>query len=252
MSEIKSIVFNLNLILNMKIKSIGILIAISILSACVSIPKETVTLSQTLGSDLHVLHNSHRNIIEIYYKKIKDDINYFVDDIYAPFVIHYALKSELDRYKKGEPSLYGIIKIAGQEEGKKGSEDALNEMLDFQISARKQIESKRNELLSPIIKQEAEIILTINQAYEHAIYANSTITGYLQSIRKVKETQQEALSIIGLAGADTMVTNDLVKLSELVNQAVEKGKEIDIKSDDAYNQLEAITNKIKQLTNKNK
>lgn len=235
----------------MKIRNLGLLIVLFILTACASLPKESVTLSQTLGSDLKILHNAHRNIIEIHFNKIEDDINSFVSDVYAPFIIHYALKSELKKYKEGNPtSLYSIIEIAGKQEGQKESEEALNVMQEFQEAARKQIESKRNELLTPIIKQQAEIITAINQSYEHAIYANSTITAYLQSLQKIKGAQQEALSLIGLEGTGTLITNTLVKVSEQVDNAVKKGKEIDIRSDDAYKKLEEISNQIKEITNK--
>ncbi len=235
----------------MKIRNVVVLIAISLMSACVSIPKETVTLSQALGNDLQVLHNSHSTSVEIYYKKIKDNINYFIDDVYAPFIIHYALKSELEKYRSGDTSLFKTIEIAGQVGGRAETENALNVMFDFQTAAHQQIESKRNELLSPLKRQESDVLSTINKAYENAIYANSTITGYLKSISKVKETQQEALSLIGLNGADTLVTNTLAKLSESVNQAIEKGKKIDITSDNAYDKLDSISDKIKRLTNKN-
>ena len=105
-------------------------------------------------------------------------------------------------------------------------------------------------MLTPINKQRDEIIRKVNTSYENAIYANSTITGYLKSIRKVKETQQEALSMIGLQGADNLVTNTLVNISDKIEAAVIKGKEIDIKSDQAMQQLEEITNQIKKITNK--
>lgn len=235
----------------MKIRTIGLLLVISAITACVSIPKETVTLSQTLGSDLKILHNAHRNIIGIHFKKIKDDIHTFVDDVYGPFVIHYVLKKELKQYKAGEPSLYGSIEIAGKTEGKKESEKALKDMSDFLDAARYQIESKRNELLAPIQKQEDRIVLAVNQSYENVIYANSTITGHLKSIRKVKEAQQEALSIIGLKGVDSLITNSLVNVSEQVKKAVKKAKEIDIKSDEAMQKLEEISNQIKEITHKN-
>lgn len=110
---------------------------------------------------------------------------------------------------------------------------------------------KRNELLNPILKQEKEIIDKINESYGNAIYANSTITGYLESARKVKATQQEALSLVGLQGKDTVMTNSLLKVSELVNAAVQKGKEIDVKSNDAYAKINEISNQIKKLTSKN-
>lgn len=233
----------------MKIRIVGVLLMVIFFSACASIPKESVTLSQTLGNDLRVLHNAHRNIVEIHFKKIKGDINSFVDDVYAPFVIHYVLNGELKKFKTGNPSLYGTIEIAGQNDGKAESENALKEMGDFLEAAHKQIEGKRTELLLPIIKQETEIVMAVNQSYEHAIYANSTITVYLQSLQKVKDAQKEALSMVGLDGADALITNSMVKLSDQVETFVREGKNIDIKSDDAYLQLEKITNQIKEITN---
>jgi len=234
----------------MKIRIIGVLVILTMLTACVVIPKETVTLSQTLGNDLVILQKAHRNIIDIHFKKINNDINSFINDVYAPFVIHYSLESELKNYKEGKPSLYLTIEIAGQKEGKIESENALKDMTDFQDAVRRKIESKRNELLTPILKQQEDIVFAVNQSYEHALYANSTLTAYLQSIRKVKGAQQEALSMLGIAGADTLITNSLVKVSEQVENAVNAGKKIDIQSDDASNQLEKISNQIKAITNK--
>lgn len=234
----------------MKIRNLAAILAVLILTGCASIPKEVVTLSQTLGNDLKVLHNSHLNTVQVYFGKIKYDINSFIDEKYAPFVIHYALKSELANYKQGKTSLYGTVEIAGQKEGQKEANDALTVMMDFHEAARKQIESKREELLSPILKQEAEIKEEVNRSYENVQYANSSITAYLQSIRKIKESQQQALSMVGLGGADTLVTKSLVKLSEQVESAVKTGKEIDIQSDDAYKQLEKVANQIREITNK--
>jgi hypothetical protein len=235
----------------MRMRNVLLLTAISVTSACVSIPKETITLSQALGNDLQELHNSHRASVEIYYNKVKENINYFIDDVYAPFIFNYSLKSEFERYRKGDTSLFKTIEIAGRAGGKTETENALNMMLDFQTAAYQQIESKRYELLTPITKQETDIISTINHAYENAIYANSTITGYLKSVSKVKETQQDALSLVGLIRADTVVTNALVKLSEGLDQAIVTGKKIDIASDDAYIKIDSISNKIKKLTSKN-
>jgi len=235
----------------MKTKIIVLLfLAVSFLTTCVSIPRQTITLSQTIGSDLRELQKAHLNITDIYFRKIKNDINIFIDDVYAPYIIHYVLKNELKKFKDGIPSIYSSIEIAGQKEGKDESEKALNEMSDFLDAAHKQIESKRNELLLPISKQESDIINSVNQSYENVIYANSTISAYLQSIRKVKDAQEKALTMIGLSGSDTLTTNSLVKLSEQIDIAIRKGKEIDIKSDDASKQLETIIEKIKELTNK--
>lgn len=231
----------------MKIKSVLLVAAISFITSCASIPKETVTLSQALGNDLVVLHQAHRNIAELHFRKIKDNINSFVDDTYAPFIIQFVLNKELEAYQAGQPSIYTILEVMEKNGGKQEIDAAVKEMADFQEAARKQIERKRNELLMPIASQEIEIMGAINQSYENAIYANSTITGYLQSVRKVKEAQQEALSVIGLKGADTLITNGLVQVSEQVNEAVRKGKEIDLKDKNAFQQLEEISTLIKEI-----
>lgn len=240
---------NLNKI-DMKNKILGFTLLILLFGSCASIPKETVTLSKTIGADLQILHNSHRNMIQMYYQGIKSNINTFIDDVYSPFIIHYVLKDELEKYKTGESSLYGIIEIAGKVNGKEESEDALNVMLEFQKAAYNQIKAKRDELLNPIIHQEKEMLQVIDLSYQNTIYANSTLTAYLTSLRKIKESQNEVLSIIGMEGMDTSVTNTLVELSGIIGVALEKGGEIDIKSDEAYQQIEDIINKIKGLTNK--
>lgn len=218
--------------------------------SCASIPKETITLSKTIGSDLQVLHDSHRNMVQLYYNEIKLNINAFIDDVYAPFVIHHVLESELNKYQKGESSIYGVIESAGKIGGKDETEEALNVMLEFQEAANQQINTKRNEMLSPILQQESEILSAIDQSYQNTIYANATLTAYLISVYKVKESQSEALTIVGLNGLDTSVTNRLIELSGLVDMALEKGGKIDIKSNEAQQQIEDIVNNLKELTNK--
>ncbi len=235
----------------MKFKFIGTLVTVFILSSCASIPKETVELSTVLGNDLKVLHNSHRTMVELYYNEIIDDINVFIDEVYSPFIIHYALKVELQKYKKQEESIYGIIEEAGRVGGKQETDNALNIMTEFLEDANIQVEKKRKELLNPIIKQRNGILRNINSSYENVLYANSTITVYLESIRQVKESQQEALSIIGLEGKDEELNKILLQASELTKAAIIKGKEIDIKSEEAFSKIEEISNQIKSINNNN-
>lgn len=147
--------------------------------------------------------------------------------------------------------MYSIIEEAGKTGEKKETDEALKVMQEFQEAALVQIKSKRNELLAPILMQERKVLSSINQSYENTVYANATITGYLESIRKVKEAQNEALALIGLKDADVKMTRTLLKIAQVVNDAIEVGKKIDIKSDDAYEQLEKVSNQIKNLTTKN-
>lgn len=234
----------------MKNKILGIVVFSLLMVSCASIPKETVMLSKTIGADLQILHDSHRNIVQLYYSGIKTNVNTFIDDIYSPFIINHVLESELDKFKRGETSLYGIIESAGKTKDKDETKEALNVMTEFQKAANEQITTKKNELLSPILNQERKILNVIDQYYQNIIYANATLTAYLISAQNVKESQNEALSIIGLNGIDTIVADKMVELSSFLDIALEKGKKIDIKSDEAQQQIEDIANKIKELTNK--
>jgi len=234
----------------MKLKFIIPLVIVSFLSSCSSIPKETVELSKVLGNDIKILQNSHKTTVKLFYDKVIENINAFIDDIYSPFIIHYALKDQLQKYKKKEESIYGVIESAGINGEETETDNALNIMIEFLEDAYTQVEKKRIELLNPIINEKNKILTNINDSYENTIYANSTITGYLESIRKVKESQQETLSIIGLKGKDEELNNVLLQASKLTKLALAKGKEIDIKSDEAYLKIEEVSNQIKSITNK--
>lgn len=235
----------------MKLKIITSIIVVTMLGSCASIPKETVILSQTLGKDLKELHNSHRNMVQLYYKKIKDNINVFVDEVYSPYIINYMLKAEMQGYKNGELSLYKAIEDGGKLATSSATENAMGYMQDFLEIIKSQIEEKRESLLSPIETEERELLNKINQSYENVLLANTSITNYLKSIRKLKETQQEVLSMVGLSGTDTTIINSLMTVSEKVNEVVKAGKKIDIESDKALEEIEKVTKEIKQLTNKN-
>ena len=226
-------------------KIIQILSICFLISSGVSIPIETVQISQALGNDLKVLNTSHRNPVSIYYDKMKDNIDIFIKDVYSPFVINFVLKKELASYKSGQESIFKSLNDAAQNNNAATTGKATKDMQDFLSAADSQIKKKRKELMNPIVTQETQVLLKIDQSYQNAIYANSTITAYLSSIRKVKETQQEALSLIGLKGMDSIVTTRLLQLSEGVKEAIQKGKEIDTKSDDAMNQIKEITDKNK-------
>ena len=214
-------------------------------ASCAVIPKETVTLSQSIGSDIEVLHTSHRNMVQLYYGKIKDNINTFVDDVYAPYIIHYVLESELKEYKQGNPSLYTSIENAGTKGGKEYTEQALSDMTDFCEAATEQINKKRSELLSPVVQQEKELLRTIDESYQNTLYANATLTAYLSSARKAKESQDKALSAVGLGGLNDKAAEHLVELSDYMDELLKKSREIDVKSTEAQEQIEDIISKYK-------
>ena len=82
------------------------------------------------------------------------------------------------------------------------------------------------------------------------IYANATLTAFLESARKVKESQSEALSIVGFGGLDNTITHKLVELSEFIDSAIKKVTLQMSKAILLKNKLKRIINKVKEFTNR--
>lgn len=232
------------------IKKTTLILSFFTLVGCISIPKETVTLSETIEKDIAELQRSHIKMVNIHFNDLKEKVNVFVDDVYAPFIINYVLKGELQAYQAGEISIYKSIMDAGESDDKEVTSKALQEMNDFVQAARAEIEKKRMELLQPIQEQEREITEAVNTSYYNALQANATLTAYLRSVQKVKDSQRRAISVLGLKGVDTKITNTLVNTSDQLSSLLEEAKKVDQKSDEAKEKIENISSKIKEILNK--
>lgn len=218
--------------------------------SCSSVPQETVELSKIIGNDLHELEESHIQTINLLYQKIQDEINDFIDEVYTPFIISYVLEAEYASHLSGGESIFSSM-ITAANNNQKTSRKVLDDMKDFLEAANNQIEAKRNELQTPINTQKMVMISSIRESYGNVIYANSTISGHLESIRKVKNAQDKAASMLGVKNANKKINDQLLEVSEKVSEAVLKAKKIDIKTDDAMEKLEETIKKLKEITNKN-
>lgn len=58
------------------------------------------------------------------------------------------------------------------------------------------------------------------------------------------------MSVIGLKGKAEELNKSLLKVSELTKTLLAKGKEIDLKSDEAFQKMKTLTNTMKSITNK--
>lgn len=228
-------------------KQLSIIIITALMYGCASISPESVQLSATLGNDLQSLHKSHKALVTIYYAKIKDQINEFVDDIYMPYLLSEALKIEMEDFKNGDESLPGLINSAAKGDNDVAAKEVLYYMQDFIQFATEDIQAMRNELLNPINTQEKELLLKVDNAYLNAIYANATLTAHLKSIRRVKETQSEALELIGLENVHETITNYALKASEIVKNATITARKVDKSSDEVLQKIEELKQKLNNL-----
>ena len=95
----------------MKFRIVFITVTFYIFNSCISVPKQTVKLSSVIGTDLKVLENSHTTMVGLFYNEIMNNMNGFIEDVYAPFIINYVLKKELDSYHNSQPSIFEAIEL---------------------------------------------------------------------------------------------------------------------------------------------
>ena len=119
---------------------------------CTSVPKESAELSATVGRDLAEIHRAHNQLAKQYFGQIKHDINRFIDEVYRPFLVKSTIK-KLDLFNR-------------LQNPKTGDPDQLEFLNGFVKKMIKKIESYRQELLAPILGQEAKVIRAIDDAYE--------------------------------------------------------------------------------------
>ena len=200
-------------------KILFLLAAFAVLYGCASAPKETVELSEVVDHQITELHKSHIKFVSLYYEKLRQDVNHFIDNKWAPTFLSKAVNNQQFRDDldgayvtssidegdvtvtwKGralaEPQksvvLAGIKQAVSDEKAKMGQV-----LIDWSEEAQRQISKKRAELLKPVATQEKLVINEINSAYLDLQRSQAAIKGYLASAVELKESQDEVLRKLG-------------------------------------------------------
>lgn len=182
------------------------LLLLLIIEGCASVPKEVVELSYLMGEDIEAVHLSYKNLIRTHYQKLREHALTVLEDKWVPqFLEDFINRTNLIQEVQNPDKV---------------------EVLDFvQIWAEEaiyQIENKKKELINPINKDERELIESVDAAFANMIRANATITSHLNSIRAVKEIEDEVLDRMGVKELRDSVNAQLVKSSDNLQQALEK------------------------------
>jgi ribosome recycling factor len=223
--------------------------------SCAQVPKQSVELSSTVGRDLATVHKAHRKLAHVLFQRMRQDVNQFIEGVYAPFQIRYAMETDrklaLSQNKDDRKnSLVLAIDAAFQPNASPEQQDKVFKAMGiFVEEIRKDIEAMRRELLDPLDKQEEEVNSSIDRAYQQLHYANSIVTGHLSSIAKVHETQAELLEAIGLEHDLTKnIGESLAKASHDIGSLVEIAEMGEGTVKDVQDNAEKIKEAIKKLT----
>jgi hypothetical protein len=212
-------------------RSVGSLAILCLLlcASCAQVPKQSVELSATVGRDIAQVHKAHRDLAVILYGRIKNDINRFVDEVYAPYQIKNLLQAEHEDFMKGDPnSLFSALDAAIKQPNRPDVQKAALDVIDVFVQVvRAEVESYRKERLAPILTQEKEVLSAIDRSYNQIHYANSIVTGHLASIVRVHDAQEELLNEFGIEGLRKEIGKKLASTSNNVAEFVEKTSGVD-------------------------
>lgn len=210
------------------------------LSGCMSIPKQSIELSEITAQQTTELQKSHIKFVKLYYKKLRDDVNNFIDEKWTPLFLskavnHKVFRSDLDdsyltssiserdisvswkgqALKEPQKSivLNGVKQTITNEKGKLG-----RVLLDWSQEAQREINKKRKELLSPIEEQERFIIEEINNVYIDLQRSQAAIKGFLASAVELEEKQEQILKKLGALGKLNKVVGTMTDANEKLSE----------------------------------
>jgi hypothetical protein len=181
-------------------------IIILIIGGCATVPKESVELSYTIGNDLEILNQSYKLIITRYFDSLRREVNRSIDQVFIPAYIN-------DYVETGQLFQHAQNKRADLVEA-------------WARIAVETIDKERTVRLAPINEAEEELLRSIDDAFNKAIRANATITAHLNSIRQVKEVQDEILESLKLKDVRDKINDALVKASEKAKEITNEINEV--------------------------
>ena len=221
--------------------ALGTLIAASMLiSGCAQVPKESVELSSTVGRDLGEIEKSHLKLIDTLFDRYEADANRFIDNVYAPFYIQKSLEKHGGR-------LVSAIEAAARPGAPTDAQKRVYGLLEVYIEeAHREIEDFRKINLTPLRVQRKELRDGVVTAYARVHKANAIVTGYLASVVKVTELQNELLASLGLPDLQDKIGEEGEKLSNDLSKLVAQGQGGTEDADKLVKKFEDLMGKLRQ------
>ena len=204
-------------------------IFILIITGCATVPKEVVELSYTVGQDLEAVHLSYRSLLQKHFESLRIQTLTYLENRWIPIYLNEFIKS-------GD-----LIALAKDPDPVKTFE-GVSAWVEVAIE---EIENKKKQLLNPIEQDEKALLESVDEAFDRLIWANATITAHLNSIRKVKEVQDEALAALKLKDLRDQINHQLVQASQKAENAIKEMESAEAVIKKAGEQKQKLMEKLK-------
>lgn len=192
-----------------------IIVVAMILAGCYSAPRQTIELAEITDEQIAELHKSHLRFVQLYYDKLREDINDFMDNKWAPTFLAKAVENQQFREKLDEAYL-------ANDQVKLGAV-----MLGFSKSALREINKRRSELSAPVDEQERMVVDEINGAYADLQRSQAAVKSFLASVVNLKEQQDLTLKKLGVLEKSQRITNAVLEKSNRLSKILKSGEDAD-------------------------
>lgn len=149
-------------------QSVGLMALLALIpflaSSCATIPKESVKLSESLGTMISNSRSSQINLVNRYFSERIEGIRTFALDEYKPAFMKNVQKR---------------LKDQGQEF-----------TFDRYDQAMGRVQKKVDEWVAEAETERAQVLDAVNQSYDRMTRANESVTSLLRSASQVEETRK--------------------------------------------------------------
>lgn len=249
-----------------------LIILILFFVSCASAPKETIELSEVIGNQISEMQASHEKFVQLYYDKLREDIDDFMTQTWIPHFISNVVegtgpgslkfRKDLDSaYKLSHLNWEEVIQIKNIEdeeikEAILNSIKKLNEeqnanlglvLREFASGVQVEINKQRRSMMKPINEQEAYVLGELRDGYADLQRGSAAIKGYLAATVKLVEERDAVLDKLGVLETQQNIIKTATNLSDEAVKALDKVEDVDKGIEKFLNAMEKIQETIKKI-----
>ena len=167
--------------------------------ACATVPKETVTLSRTVGQDIARLQSGYRETIRFSFDQMRRAGLNVIDNVWTPVYLRsFVTGGKLVEAAKAEQT----------------------ERIEYWArTAIKAIDEQRKKFLDPLQEREDALVAEVDAAFDRVVSANAAVTANLNSVLKVQNLQEQVIEAAGVSDIRDKINGAIVSTSNWVATA---------------------------------
>jgi hypothetical protein len=198
------------------------ILLIILLEGCATVPQETVELSYVMEENIVALKVSYIKLVNTHFDLLEQiRIDYLEKDWLPGYIKIWVDEGRLIDIATGKvvwSSEYGDYVQPKKDQEMQG---LLATTTVWSIVAIKQIEEKKKELISPLEDQRKELLFMIEEGFDRLLRGNIAITAHLNSIRKIKESQNKTFEDLKFGDLQREIDRRLHDISMYADQGLE-------------------------------